>query len=189
MKYGLCLLFIGLICVACGESSEATDQPANNKTDSIQYYPLQTYFRLQVNQADSNGHSKILTTQTGNIKKADTLTHESFYQATIPFTSLDILESNKKHLYSESVFMDLTTNSYTFSYTTNVDSLPVKSILILVDTTSSLVKRVFIRTQWSNADSSIIEQMGWMHDSSFYINQSVSYPDKTNKQKRTNVTF
>ena len=189
MKYGWLLLSIWVISITCNGHNEENAQSPGNSTDSLQYYPVQTYFRLQVNQADSNGHTKWISIQTENSKTTDTLSHESFYEIANAFSSIDVLESNLRSYYTESVFMDLTTNSYTFSYTTNTDSLPVKSIMVLVDTASSLVKRVFIRKQWSNTDSSVLEQMGWLHDSSFYINQSVSFPDKRNKQKSTVVTF
>lgn len=189
MKSDWLLLYILIISISCNESHERNNQPQSDNTDSLQYYPLQTYFRLQVNQADSNGHAKWISIQTENSKTTDTLSHASFYDVANAFTSIDVLESGFRNSYAESVFMDLTTNSYTFSYTANLDSLPVKTIMILVDTASSLVKRVFIRKQWSNSDSSVLEQMGWMHDSSFYINQSVIFPDKRKKQKSTVVTF
>ncbi len=189
MKYCWHLILACCICFACGNEQDVASNQHSSNNDSLQFYPLQTYLRLQVNKADSNGHKKIQTTVFGDEKNIDTLSHESFYKITDVFTSIDILESYQKRFYSESVFMDLTTNSYTFSYTTEEDSLPVKRIMILVDTASSLVKRVFITRQRNRADSNIIEQLGWMHDNSFYINSSIKIAGKESIEKRINVTF
>lgn len=189
MKYCLYLSLVCCFCFACGnENNGATNHPFD-ENDSLQFYPLQTYFKLQINKADSNGHNKLQTIVYRNEKKIDTLSHESFYSITDVFSSVDVLESSKKQFYEESVFMDLTTNSYTFSYTTEIDSLPIKRIMILVDTATSLVKRVFITKQKNSIDSNIIEQLGWMHDSSFYINTSITIAGKKSIEKRINVTF
>ncbi len=190
MKYGLYLTVICCFCFACGNDQDVAKNQEPGKNDSLQFYPLQTYFRLQINKADSNGHEKMQTTvSNGKKEKMDTLTHESFYHVTDAFSAIDVLESSNKQYYAESVFMDLTTNSYTFTYTTDKDSLPVKRIMILVDTATSLVKRVFITKQKNIADSNIIEQLGWMHDSSFYINTSIKIKGKEDIEKRINVIF
>lgn len=158
-------------------------------TDSLQYYPLQTYFKMQVNQAASTNNPKILKTTTAGVALTDTLDNEAFYTLTSAFTEIDVLEGNLKTAYRESAFADLSTNSYTFNYESTDSTLPIKDITILIDTSSSLVKRVFITRQWYNSDSSVIEKLGWQHDKSCYINRFVKYSNKTISETRLTLTF
>jgi hypothetical protein len=53
---------------------------------------------------------------------------------------------------------------------------PIQNIDILLDENTSIVKRVFVRTEINHNDTSIIEQCNWKADKSFQINRVSKTP-------------
>ena len=87
------------------------------------------------------------------------------------FLNKDVSSPEMHDKYTETVFHDLSTKSYTLNYRPKSVNEPIQNSDILLDENTNLVKRVFIRTETMIKDTSIIEQCNWKADKSFQINR------------------
>jgi len=94
-----------------------------------------------------------------------------------------------KKYYKESIFNDISTGSNTFTYTSVNKNLPLQTIDILLDTSSDIVKRVFITKSFVKGDSAITEKLGWKTDRSFTITRLLQLPGKKETTQQINVLW
>jgi len=87
------------------------------------------------------------------------------------FLQKDISAPAMHDRFTETIFHDLSTKSYTINYRPKSPSEAIQNIDILLDENTNIVKRIFIRTETNNKDTSIIEQCNWKADKSFQINR------------------
>ncbi|OYY13458.1 MAG: hypothetical protein B7Y69_12565, partial [Sphingobacteriia bacterium 35-40-8] len=101
------------------------------------------------------------------------ISKDQFKQLATTFLTLDISKQNQQQLYTETIFHDLSTASYTMNYKASQPSSLVKSMDILLDEQTKLAKRVFIVSERQSADSSIMERHSWTTNKQFQITRTV----------------
>jgi hypothetical protein len=65
------------------------------------------------------------------------------------------------------VFRDAGTASLNINYTPLNTSVPIRNIDILMDDQTSVIKRLFIRKQYLNKDTTCTEQLSWKTNEGF----------------------
>lgn len=173
---------------ACNNTSSERTNQETVKHDTSKFFPLHDYLLEQSENAKNSGKGIYKIIDDGKKRDSVTLDQDKFNQLTKQFLECDITVSTNKQFYTESIFLDESTNSYTFNYTTN-KNLPVKSIDILVEPASQQVKRIFINKMYTVKDSTVLEKLSWKNNSSFTINKIIQYNNKPLRAHETTVVW
>ena len=160
-----------MIAGACTNSKNKTAQ-TDITTDTTSFYPIAAYFKSQLKHFDSLGARYSIVTTEGTIKDSIVADGASITTLVHSFIESDISDSIQKKNYKESVFRDAGTASFNINYTPFNNDVTVRNIDILLDEQTSLIKRVFIRKQFTSKDTTSTEQLSWKTNEGF--NRSIS---------------
>jgi hypothetical protein len=144
--------------------------------DSTKYFSLSGFFQQQIVDVDLRAYKIYLIKELNGKRDSMAIDKEIFKSYATLFLQKDISAPEMHHRFSETVFHDLSTKSYTLNYRAKLVDEPIQNIDILLDENTSAVKRVFIRTETAHKDTSIIEQCNWKADKSFQINRVSKTP-------------
>ncbi|MEP6845149.1 MAG: hypothetical protein ABI861_04070 [Panacibacter sp.] len=106
-----------------------------------------------------------------------------------PFLQDDINDTAIKKYYRESIFHDATTASNTFNYTSVNNNLPLQTLDVLLDTSTDIIKRVFITKRFVKDDSLFTEKMSWKTGQSFSINRIIQTTGNKEITQQINVKW
>ncbi len=186
MKIVVNITILSLLTIlnACNnsESKLAPDK------DTVGYFPLENYLFQQINSLDSSNNF-YLETKTGDVKLMPPITADEAKTLASVFLDLDDFSASNKKYFTQNIFMDNTTASYTFNYTSNLDELRVKNIDILLDTQTNNVKRIFINKGYTVNDSAITERLSWKNNESFSITRLINYKNEPPKIEQATVKW
>ena len=173
---------IFIVCLVCVMASACSNNTANtnNKiasSDTTSFYPIASYFNSQLKHFDSIGAMYSIVTTEGTKKDSIVVASKAIQVITQSFIESDISDSIQKVNYKESVFRDAGTASFNINYTPLNALVPVRNIDILMDEQTSLIKRIFIRKQRLNNDTTSTEQLSWKTNEGFTT--SISKETKT----------
>ena len=170
-----------LIIGAPGSGKTTDAELIAKKHENITHYSTGDMLRAEMaknseigKEIDSLANNKMpltlaITDSSGKLVKSQ-IDVVQLRALTIPFLQKDITVKPVKQFYKESVFNDLTTVSTIMNYTTNKDSLPVKSVDILLNAkNNSEIKRVDMKVIYDKADSVITENYSWIFKKAFYV--------------------
>ncbi len=141
--------------------------------DSSKFYPLANFIQEQIAYVDLRDFEIYQKHSVANKTDSSIINKDQFKQLATTFLTLDISKRNQQQLYTETIFHDLSTASYTINYKANQPSSLVKSMDILLDEQTKLVKRVFIVSERQSADSSIMERHSWTANKQFQITRTL----------------
>lgn len=150
------------------------NQPPKTKTtanDTARFYPLATFFKKEIEYVDLRNFPLYKITVKDGKKDSSVLNKEQFIALAQLFVDRSISAPAVKVMYKESVFHDLSTQSYTLNYSPVIRTAEVQNIDILLDDETNIVKRVFIKTAYSRGDTAIDEQCNWKANKSFQVNR------------------
>ena len=166
MKSIFIACLISVMASACSNNTANT----NNKiaaSDTTSFYPIAAYFNSQLKHFDSIGARYSIVTIEGTKKDSIVVTSKEILVIAQSFIESDISDSIQKVNYKESVFRDAGTASFNINYTPLNALVPVRNIDILMDEQTSLIKRIFIRKQRLNNDTTSTEQLSWKTNEGF----------------------
>ncbi len=174
MKYLWVILFLSVSFFAC--KNKPNSHPSNQASasiDSTKFYPLTDFVNEQIAFVDLRNF--IIYQKLRNASKSDSniISKEQFKAIAANFLAFDISNPDKKQFYTETIFHDLSTASYTINYKSNQASLLVKSMDVLLDEQTKLAKRVFIVSERQSADSSIMKKLSWTANKQFQITRTI----------------
>jgi hypothetical protein len=181
-------IFFGVITTSC-HSNTTPQEVLLPSNDSSIFYPANEYFVTQILHVDSLANITYTYTDSDNRKDSSLITVSQFKELAKPFLIDDINDTRIKKYYKESIFNDVSTGSNTFTYTSVNKDLPLQTIDILLDTSTDVVKRVFITKNFVKGDSAITEKIGWKTDQSFTITRLMQLPDKKETTQQINVLW
>jgi len=193
-KRVLGLAFTSIILYACfgliSCHSNKKQQPGKEQTeDNTVYYPVNDYIRKQIKQVDSIPYYVYRVLVVNGKKDSTTISRPVFDSLTQQFILPELEEGALRKNFTESVYVDESTNSVTLTYTPKDSNTVVQNAMVLLDTTSQNVKWTFINVLQNKGDSTIIQKMGWKGDESCYLNRSVSYADGKRKDMQLNIVW
>jgi hypothetical protein len=183
MKKILFVIGLGFL-LACNNANETnketayTPPPKPNK-DTIQYYPVQQYFKDQFAYMDSTpfGLMKYVTingkTDSGYIQMPE------FKAIAAPFAQYDIGGKELKPKFDESLFNDESTESITMSYKCNEKTFPLQTLDVLLNRETNVVKYIMQKKAYTNKDTTFVENLNWNHNHYFAITTSAQVGKQT----------
>ena len=189
MKIHLFCFYLLLMCIiSCGERTI----PASGiqaSPDSTQFFATKSFFEEQRKYVILLQKPISVCHNINGVQDSAVLDSTRFGQLVQQFIQKDISNDNDKKNYRETVFQDAGTNSYTLSYTAVTRDVPVQGVDILLDEQTNQVKRIFIRSFTSKADTSIQEQYNWHAFKGFQINRFFTTPGGYKRRELTEVKW
>lgn len=183
------ICFFLLWGAACTSEKPAGKNKQAQLADTVKFYPLRNFFREQIQYVDLRDFPIYQLKTTDGVKDSASLSKDQFMQLAEVFLQHDISDPAVKVLYQESVFHDLGTASVTINYTTTQPDAAVKNIDILLDESTNLVKRVFIRCRHTSGDTTIEEQCNWKANKSFQLNRTYRTPGGYQKEELNYINW
>jgi hypothetical protein len=169
MKYLLSLLIFAFFLFSC--KHKATNLAKKNSQDSTQFYPIADFIQEQISFVELRDFDIHLRKEVDGKIDSSMISKEIFRKIASPFLDKDI--SALKQHFTESVFQDLSTNSYTLNYRAKLANEPIQNIDILLFENSKTVKRLFILSQMQKNDSSMLQHHNWTANKNFQITTSI----------------
>jgi hypothetical protein len=172
------------MAAACSNTNEKKES-ANVAADTTSFYPIASYIQSQLKYFDSMHATYSVVTTEGTKKDSTTTQVTQVLPVIQSFINADISDSIQKKNYKESVFRDAGTASFNINYTPINTGVPVRNVDILMDEQTSVVKRIFVRKQYLNKDTTCTEQLSWKTNEGF----TTSISKETNNGFSLNKTI
>lgn len=190
MKKG-CILFViaALFYFSCTRNKNHTNTSPANNNDTTKFFQVSQYIRSEVAEVNKTPYYIYKITITDGKKDSSAVNTAVFNQISAQFLAPDINDSKLKKHYTENIFHDQTTKSFTMSYTAADKELEIQNVEVLLQEDGETVKRIFMRKFFTYPDSSAIEQLSWKPGQSFQINRLVQKPGNKEKVYQTDVVW
>lgn len=196
MKYFIVLCAGALFFGACGSHQQPADTP---KTDSVAtidssknaFFPVAEFLESEILQVNANPLAlKKFTTRNGKTDSVFILPEE-FKTLALKFLPEELHNGSFEKTFTESSFMDKTTQSVTFSYTNTIQERPLRrvDVITLPGTGSLHVKSVYMETSRRSGDSTIVEKLYWRAGRSFQIATNTMLKDKGAQSQQVRVAW
>ncbi len=183
----VCMVFL---CHCRNAPTDAGTPHAQKPKDTTVFYPINSYIREQLtslNQATTTPYQIVENENGKNDSSAISKENIQAYAHRLLLDSINAPGLQEK--YTENIFLDQSTASFTFSYTTIDTSLPVQSVLVLLDTTTQEVKDIIYTINRTYPDSAVLEKWWWKNNKGFTILKSVVFPDGQEKKQQIKVVW
>lgn len=167
-----CLLL--LLITGCNSKKPAPGKNVAQASDTAKFYPLHQFFTDQVQYVDLRNFPIYQIREKDGKRDSLPLSKEQFISLSQVFLAHSLTDPKVKILYKESVFQDLSTGSVTLNYMPADANAEVQNIDILLEESTNLVKRVFIRCLHTKGDTTIAEQCNWKANKSFQISRNIT---------------
>jgi hypothetical protein len=169
------LLAFVLSCLYLWSCQSDTGQNNNGTpvlADTANFYPLGQYFRSQIEYVDLRAFPVYRISITDGKKDSVAIGREEFFEWADVFVRHSFADPELKAAYKETMFEDISTDSYTLNYSPQKpSSVEVQNIDILLGHEIKEVKRVFIKSLYTRGDTTIEEQCSWKTNKSFQVNR------------------
>ncbi|WP_295237198.1 hypothetical protein [Sediminibacterium sp.] len=173
--------------IACTNKKPADTLSNKAVADTAKYYPIASFIADEMKYVDLRNFtivekiSKDIDTSSRKISKDDFLS-----AASIILKQAQWFTANK-NLFTESIFQDLGTESYTINYSSTKAS--IKNIDLLLNQQTNLPKRLFIRVIQSSGDTTITEQYSWVANKQFVISCSKRTAEGFNESSSKEISW
>jgi len=193
-KKWLLIITTFLVCYSCKRNANQQNEASTNDTttqnnDTTRFFQVAQFIQAEIDEVNRTPYF-IYKTDIINGKKDSTAINTAiFNQIASQFLQPDINDEKLKPKYTESIFEDQTTKSFTISYTSKDKALEIQNLEILLAEDGQTVKRIFIRKFYNYPDSSAIEQLSWKPGENFQINRAVQKPGDSEVSHQTTVVW
>jgi hypothetical protein len=187
-KSHLFVLVLMLIIVSCKHKGSSVGK-ANAGDDSTHFFQVSQYVNSQIEEVNKTPYFIYKITITNANKDSVAISTPQFVQLAQPFLKPDISSPDLKKNYTENIFHDQTTKTFTISYSTTNKELEIQNLDILLEEDGKTVRRIFMRKFFSYPDSSAFEQLSWKASESFQINRVVNTGDNKENTQQTIVVW
>jgi hypothetical protein len=169
----LILAFFAFMLAACSDNKEKKFEQ-EDKT----FYPIGSFIRSELNLVDSMPIAVFKYTTKDQKTDTQLLAKPEFRKIAETFLIPDITIEPLKEKYTETVFMDATINTVTFSYVTDDSSAEIRKIDVFINPETDKVKNIYVEKMTRTGDSSITQKMIWIAGKHFQVSTLVAYKDK-----------
>lgn len=159
-------------------NAENTENVQDSSGVEARFFPLEEYLKSEIASVDSAREIIMKLVSNGKTVDSAVISKDQFHRLAAPFTTFDISDSALRKNYKQDIFLDLSTSSYSFTYTARDDEQPDQYIHVLVDTLTESAKQLFINQRMRQNDEIIARKMGWKTGTSFYINTIFQFPQR-----------
>jgi hypothetical protein len=187
-KTSLSFLVLMLIIVSCKHKGNSSGQ-GSAADDSTHFFQVSQYINSQIEEVNKTPYFIYKINIINGNKDSTAITTPQFIQLAQPFLKPDISSTDLKKNYTENIFHDQTTKTFTISYSTTNKDLEIQNLDILLEEDGKTVRRIFMRKFFSYPDSSAFEQLSWKASESFQINRVVNSADNKENTQQTIVVW
>lgn len=178
-----------LLYYSCSQNENHIDRGQALKNDTAKFFQITQYIKTEIAEVNKTPYFIYKIDITNGKRDSTAINTAVFNQVAARFLQPDINNKELKKYYTENIFHDQTTKSFTISYTTKDKRLEIQNIEVLLQEDGETVKRVFIRKFFNYSDSSAIEQLSWKSGEKFQINRIVQKPDNKENSYQTDVIW
>lgn len=188
-KPGIFFLIFFLFYCSCNQKTSNSTTNKAEKNDTTHFFQVTQYLQSQIAEVNRVPYFIYTIAIINGKKDSAAINTPVFNRFSAQFLKPDINDKALKKYYTESIFHDQTTKSFTISYSTNNKELEIQNVDILLQEDGQTVKRVFMRKFFNYRDSSAIEQLSWKPNESFQVNRLVRKPGNNEDTYQTNVVW
>ena len=191
MKIAVLLICSSILigCQSCKQKPAAVADKAMNDKDTITFFPVTDFIRQQLSHIDSTPYFLYRIRLTEGKKDSTTIDKKIFDSLAATLTRYNISDTAVKKKYTETIFNDQSTDSFTMSYRTTDGSLPLQSVDVLLNRDNQQVKRIFWIIIYNKQGNTVTEKAGWKTNHSFYINRTIQRPDGKETSEQNMVVW
>jgi hypothetical protein len=194
------LLFPGIagacLLAACANhhpqpATPVQDTLTGSDTSSTLFFPVVDYLRSEIRHIDSLPVAlKRYTTRQGK-KDSAFISVAEFNALAEEFLTPDLGDSYFKKHYTEASFVDNTTGTITFTYSTADKNLPIQRVDVVTvpGTRSSKVKSIYLEKIRTAGDSATLQKLYWNSRRDFQIVSMVRIKGGNPEEQLTSVVW
>lgn len=180
--------FIMMFLVSCKQKPGTSQQTSN--TDTVHFYQVANFITTQVSDVNKTPYYIYQKSVINGKEDSIQINAGVFEKLAQKFITPDISEDPLKKEYTETVFFDQNTKTYTLNYSTRNKDLEIQNIDVLLKEDATTLKRIFIRKFFNySADSSAIEQLSWKPNEQFQVSRIVQIPGQKEKMYRSTIVW
>lgn len=183
-----CIVF-ALFFYSCRQNNNHTNTSRAEKNDTTKFFQVSEFLKKDIAEVNQTPYFIYKITVVNGKRDSVAVNNDVFNRISAQFRTPDINDSKLKKHYTEAIFHDQTTKSFTMSYTTPDKDLEIQNIEVLLREDGETVKRIFMRKFLSYPDSSAIEQLSWKPGQSFQINRLVQKNNNKENSYQTNIVW
>jgi hypothetical protein len=189
MKYFMIILIGAVFFSNCKDQKPTTTTP--EQTVKKSYFPVVDFLKGQIHNVDSLPSAILKIVIENNKPDSSYIKREEFDKLAQDFILADLQQNNFEKNFKESSFIDQTTQSATFNYTSTNSKLSLQRVDVLAtpDELYSKVKSIFIQQTLNKNDTIIVKKLYWQTNKHFQIATSLQAPNQTKKIKQLQVTW
>lgn len=198
MKYPVVLALAGWLCIcACGHrtptSPPSQDSLPGQDTGAArnQFFPVDDYLEAEILSVDSMPMAFWKYITHDNRTDSVLITTADFNTLALQFLPPEIRNGGINKNFTESSFMDKTTQSITFTYTPVDQGLPLQRVD--VETTPGIraqeVKSIYMERNHTAGDSVILQKLLWRAKHGFTIINRVRVKGQEPKEEQVRVSW
>jgi hypothetical protein len=181
-----------LICWACSDSKpdkKATAAPA--RVEKKNYFPVLDYLKSEVAFVDSFPLGIVKYRSDRGKKDSAFIKTAEFDSLAREFLAPDLDSAGFEENYSESSFLDQTSQSLTFTYSAINPRNRVKRVDVLAtpDPAMDKVKSIYIEKSYSSGDTSFTKKMYWKAKKNFQIISIWQTPNQPAQSSQMKVVW
>lgn len=186
LRIGLFFLFCcGM--VACNNNKPADASTNKVVADTAQFYPIAGFISDEMKYVDLRNFTITQKISKGSDSSSSEISKDDFLAAAALILQEAQWFIDNKQLFTESIFQDLGTESYTINYSST--KAPIKSINLLLNQQTNLPKRLFIRSIQQSGDTVITKQYSWVANKQFVISSSKRTENGLNESSTTQISW
>ena len=180
---------MALVFAACN-----TKKPESNPDEEPsqkQYFPVADFLKGQIHHADSLPTAMLKIVTENNRSDSSFIQRDEFNAISQDFILPELEPRTFEKNFKENSFIDATTQSATFNYTSYNSTLSLQRVDVLATTDEiySKVKSIFMQQSISKNDTIIIKKLFWLTNKRFQIVTSVQPPNQPRKVNALTITW
>jgi hypothetical protein len=191
------LIYTGLLLLsatACHQK-DPSSQPSSSPADSTRksFFPVTDVIRNEISYLDSTPLAIRQYLIQDNKTDSAFINLPTFHKLAQEFLSPELMNGDFEKDFSEKSFIDETTRSATFTYSTQNKNLSLQRVDVLVapaggDGTNQL-KSIYMEKIFSQGDTQVVKKLLWKAKKNFLIITTLQPPGKAPDMRQIKVVW
>lgn len=169
-NYFLIIVSISFLLIACKNEKEKSTPPEIKEEKN--FFPIADYIKGEISYVDSLPLRMMKYVTVNGKTDSSFLNLEDFNALAHEFLPNELIDSVAfEREFSENSFLDQTTQSLTFTYSTKNDKLALQRVDVVANRTSGFdkVRSIYMEKSMARNDTTIQKKMYWRAKKSFEI--------------------
>ena len=178
MKRILYSCILVLFAAGCHQTKGTSQEnPGNTATDSTKksFLPVADYLRAEISYVDSTPLAIREYIVRGDKKDSGFIQPGEFNRLASEFLLPELAPDNFEQHYTETSFMDETTKSLSFTYSTPDKTLPLQRVDVLAAPSGDFqrIKSIYLQQVYMTGDTQVVKKLYWKSRHNFLIIKSM----------------